>query len=124
MHEDSYPNTVDSGPRMSPDGLLVGDVNLHEHSELCCAGSDAANITADTPPPATDARRTRHQEPRCQMRTIGRVLRTPAHNRLRCGAHTGKGRRPRRLRFRIPQIIDRYEAFIQRRVERQDTGER
>lgn len=80
MHEDSHPNTVDSGPRMSPDGLLVGDVNLHEHSELCCAGSDAASITADTPP-ATDARRTRHQEPHRQMRTIGRVLRTPAHNR-------------------------------------------
>lgn len=41
MHEGGYPNTVDSGPPMSPYGLLVGDVNLHEHPELCRAGSDA-----------------------------------------------------------------------------------
>lgn len=70
MHEDSYPNTVDSGPRMSPDGLLVGDVNLHEHSELCCAGSDAANITADTPPPLPPtlvAHGTKNRTVKCEL---------------------------------------------------------
>ena len=68
MHEGCYPSTVDSGPPMSPYGLLVGGVNLHEHPELCRAGSDAANITADTPlPPTLVAHGTKNHTVECEL---------------------------------------------------------
>lgn len=47
MYEDGYPSTVNHHLEDSPEGMLMGKVNLKEHPELCQKGSVECYITPE-----------------------------------------------------------------------------
>lgn len=116
MHEDGYPSTVDGGQPTSPEGMLMGGVNLHEHPELCQAASAVPNITAETSlPPMLIAHGTKDRTVNCELSAeLFEHLRATGHDAelvlVKGADHGGPD-------FWIPEMIDRYEAFIRRCVE-------
>lgn len=115
LHADGYPTTVDGGMPTSPEGMLMGGVNLREHPELCRAASAVPNITAETPlPPMLIAHGTKDRTVNCELSAeLFEHLRATGHDAelvlVKGADHGGPD-------FWIPAMIDRYEAFIRKCV--------
>ncbi len=113
MHEDGYPTTVDHGLPTSPEGMMMGGVNLREHPELCAEGTAITHIAPETPLcPILIVHGTKD-------RTVGAVNSAELYRHLRACGHAAElilvdGADHGGTEFFMPELVDIYEDFLSR----------
>ncbi len=113
MHEDGYPTTTNTLTAESPEGRLMGGVDLHEHPELRRIASATEQVSPETPmPPALIVHGTKD-------RTVNCELSAELHERLRACGHESElvlveGADHGGPEFFCDELVDVYEGFIRR----------
>ena len=113
MHEDGYPTTLDTLTAESPEGQLMGGVDLREHADLRRIASVTEHVCAEAPfPPALIVHGTKD-------RTVNCELSAELHERLRACGHDSElvlveGADHGGCEFFYDELVDVYEDFIQR----------
>ena len=113
MHEDGYPTTVDRRLPTSPEGMMMGGVNLREHPELCAEGTAITHIASETPLcPILIVHGTKD-------RTVGAINSVELYRHLRACGHEAElvlvdGADHGGTEFFMPELVDIYEGFLSR----------
>ena len=113
MHEDGYPTTTDTLTAESPEGQLMGGVDLREHADLRRIASVTEHISAEAPfPPVLVVHGTKD-------RTVNCELSAELHERLRACGHDSElvlveGADHGGCEFFSDELVDIYEGFIRR----------
>ena len=113
MHTDGYPTTTNGRLPDSPEGMLMGGVNLHEHPELCRSATAVEHIDAALPyPPALIVHGTHD-------RIVNTSLSVELYEHLRATGHEAelillRGADHGGSEFWSEKMIDTYERFIRR----------
>ena len=113
MHEDGYPSTANTLTAESPEGMLMGGVDLRDHDDLRRIASVTEHVSADAPlPPALIVHGTKD-------RTVNCELSAELHERLRACGHDSElvlveGADHGGCEFFRDDLVDIYEDFIRR----------
>lgn len=113
MHEDWYPTTVEHGLPTSPEGMMMGGVNLREHPELCAEGTATTHIDEATPTcPMLIVHGTKD-------RTVSAANSVDLYEHLRQCGHAAElvlldGADHGGVEFFKPELVDIYEGFLSR----------
>ncbi len=113
MHEDGYPTTTNTLTAESPEGQLMGGVDLHEYPELRRIASATEQVSPETPiPPALIVHGTKD-------RTVNCELSAELYERLRACGHDSElvlveGADHGGPEFFRDELVDVYEGFIRR----------
>lgn len=111
MREDGYPTTIDRGLPTSPEGMMMGGVNLREHPELRLEGTATTHIDAATPLcPILIAHGTKD-------RIVGTINSIDLYKHLRACGHAAElvlvdGADHGGVEFFKPELVDIYECFM------------
>ncbi len=113
MHEDGYPTTLDTLTAESPEGVLMGGVDLREREDLRRLATVAEHVSADAAfPPALLVHGTKD-------RTVNCELSAELHEKLRACGHESElvlveGADHGGCEFFCDELVDVYEGFIRR----------
>ena len=113
MRADGFPSTVDHHLPTSPEGMLMGGIDLRERPDLCREASAECHITPELElPPVLIAHGTKD-------RTVSAQLSVDLYEKLRaCGKDAElyllEGADHGGPEFFAPQMINIYDAFVQR----------
>lgn len=113
MHEDGYPTTVVGGLPNSPEGMMMGGVDLHKDEAARRRGTATEYIDAETSlPPFLIIHGTKD-------RTVSPYLSVELYEHLQKTGHEAELVLLEEAdhggpEFFIPELVDRYEEFIRR----------
>lgn len=111
MREDGYPTTFEHGLPTSPEGMMMGGVNLRERPELRAEGTATTHISPETPLcPILIVHGTKD-------RTVGTVNSVDLYRHLRACGHAVElvlvdGADHGGTEFFMPELVDIYERFM------------
>ncbi len=113
MHENGYPTTINTLTAESPEGMLMGGVDLRERDDLRRLATVAEHVSASAPfPPALIVHGTKD-------RTVNCELSAELHGKLRACGHDSelilvRGADHGGCEFFCDELVDIYEGFIHR----------
>ncbi len=113
MREDGYPTTIDRGLPTSPEGRMMGGVNLRERPDLCREGTATTHIDAATQLcPVLLVHGTKD-------RTVGTVNSVDLYEHLRRHGHATElvlldGADHGGTEFFMPELVDIYLRFMEK----------
>ncbi len=113
MHKDGYPTTLNTLSAESPEGVLMGGIDLREREDLRRLATVAEHVSVDVPfPPALLVHGTKD-------RTVNCELSAELHEKLRACGHESElvlveGADHGGCEFFCDELVDVYEGFIRR----------